>query len=181
MKEVWKDIEGYEGIYQISNLGAVKSLARVDAKGNNRVEKILKGIPTSDGYLRVHLCINTKRIKKPIHRLVAETFIPNPDNKPQVNHIDEDKTNNTLDNLEWVTAKENVNHGTAISRRAYKQRLSQKGKVVTAIDIATGEHNTYTSMKECARCLNINAAGIYQVLKGNYRHVKGYTFKHKEV
>lgn len=103
MKEVWKDIEGYEGLYQISNLGRVKRVA---------TGKVLKGGKDKDGYLMVKLYKNNIRSNKKIHRLVAEAFIPNPENKPQVNHADENKTNNSLDNLEWMTAKENINHGT---------------------------------------------------------------------
>ena len=107
MEEIWRDIEGFEGLYQVSNFGRIKRVT---------TGKILKGDKNNDGYLRVKLYKNNTKSNKSIHRLVAEAFIPNPENKPQVNHINEDKTNNSLDNsldnLEWMTAKENINHGT---------------------------------------------------------------------
>lgn len=179
MEEIWKDIKGYEGIYQVSNVGRVKGLRRYDSRGNLRNERILKPIPTSDGYLRVHLSKTASKRKTAIHRLVAEVFIPNPENKPQVNHIDEDKTNNIVDNLEWVTPKENINHATSLYRRAMTQRKTQGSTPIIAIDIANGEYNEYNSINECGRRLNINPSGIRQVLVRNYKQTKGYTFKYK--
>lgn len=106
MEEIWKDIKEYEGIYQVSNLGRVKSLK------HSKEGKLLKGRVTGKGYLSVALFRNSVRKSNSIHRLVAEAFIPNPENKPEVNHIDENKLNNDVSNLEWVTSKENSNHGT---------------------------------------------------------------------
>lgn len=181
MEEIWKDINGYEGLYQVSNFGRVKGLCRYDSRGNLRAERILKPTPTTDGYLRVHLSRKGEKRKRPIHRLVAQAFIPNPENKPQVNHIDEDKKNNVVTNLEWNTPKENINHGTSLYRRSLAQRKTQVGKAIIAIDIANGEYNEYYSINECTRQLNINPAGIRQVLLGNYKQTKGFTFKYKEV
>lgn len=111
MKEIWKDIKGYEGLYQISNLGRVKSLAR---KYKSRVckETIKKFSIDVKGYCKVNLCKNGKITYPRIHRLVAEHFILNPKKLPQVNHIDENKQNNRVDNLEWCDNKYNVNYGT---------------------------------------------------------------------
>lgn len=107
--EIWKDIEGFEGFYQISNYGEVRSLDRFDGirnlKGN-----ILKQNLKQNGYLQVGLRKQGKRKWFSVHRLVAKHFIPNPDKLPQVNHIDSNKQNNTVDNLEWVTAKANYKH-----------------------------------------------------------------------
>lgn len=116
MEEFWKDIKGYEGFYQVSNLGRVKSLAKYQ-KGNGgsifwRKETILKPANSGRGYLMVVLIKNKKRKSYILHRLVADAFIPNPYNLPQVNHKDENKTNNVVSNLEWCDNKYNSNYGT---------------------------------------------------------------------
>lgn len=103
--EIWKDVQGYEGLYQVSNLGRVKSLIRGYYW---QKERILKPRKNHDGYLRFTLCKDGKTKTFYIHRLVAVAFIPNPENKPQIDHINAIKTDNTVNNLRWVTAKENV-------------------------------------------------------------------------
>lgn len=106
--EIWKDIKGYDGLYQISNLGRVKSFGNVNS--NNSKERILKPGIDGVGYLLVILFKDGKAKTFRIHRLVAKTFIPNIENLPQVNHKDEIKTNNCVENLEWCTAKYNINY-----------------------------------------------------------------------
>lgn len=126
--EVWKDIKGYEGRYQISTLGRVKSL--VSHFGTE--ERIMKGQPVWTGYLRVCLTKDGKSKMHTIHRLVAETFIPNPQNKPIVNHIDGNITNNSIDNLEWVTYAENSNKSknvTTSERYNSKRVIDSNGKI----------------------------------------------------
>lgn len=115
--EVWKDIKDYEGIYQVSNFGNVKSL------GNefSRKERFLKLSPQSKGYLTVVLQKNATRKMVLVHRIVAEHFIGNTESKPQVNHINGDKTDNSIENLEWVSHKENLDH-------AIKNNLTLKGE-----------------------------------------------------
>lgn len=113
MKEIWKNIDGYEEIYQVSNLGRVKRLKKknIDVRAKSYIdEHILKNRKNNYGYLEVILHTNGKGHPKKVHRLVAETFIPNPDNKPQVNHKDYNTTNNHVNNLEWVTHSENIKH-----------------------------------------------------------------------
>ena len=121
MQEIWKDIKNYEGLYQVSNLGRVKSVERKVWCERNKSfkvlkERILKLWKSNCGYLRVVLCIDSKTRYHSIHRLVAEAFIPNPDSLPQVNHKDEDKTNNRIENLEWCSGEYNRNYGTRNER-----------------------------------------------------------------
>ena len=114
MQEIWKDIEGMEGCYQISNKGRVKALARIVQRkinGNIHIkEHIVKGSKDTKGYLQLDAKVNGKRIIKFIHRLVAEAFIENVNGYEQVNHKDGNKLNNDVTNLEWVTGKENIRH-----------------------------------------------------------------------
>ena len=165
-EEIWKDIEGYEGIYQVSNLGRVKRVTtgRILNSGKNR-----------GGYLYVNLCKQRVVSNKRIHRLVAQAFIPNPENKPQVNLIDEYKTSNMVSNLEWSTAKENTNHGT------HNERVSKTLSIpIIATNIKTGESKEFYGSRECARQLGLTHGNITSVLKGRYKQTGGYTFKYKE-
>ena len=110
MTEIWKDVKDYEGFYQVSNLGRVKSLDRFDRIHHHWKGKMLKLAMSRGGYLAVELNKNGKASKKSVHRLVAEVFVPNPLNKSMVNHLDGIKTHNTPDNLEWCTDSENKYH-----------------------------------------------------------------------
>ena len=114
--ETWKDIKGYEGYYQISDLGNVRSVDRFDGV-HERKGSILKPNLKQNGYMQVGLRKHSTRKWFGIHRLVAIHFIENPDNKPQVNHIDGNKQNNSVNNLEWVTEKENQNHAAQTGLR----------------------------------------------------------------
>ena len=165
MDEIWKDIEGYEGLYQVSNLGRVKSL---NYKRSGR-EKILKPDKSKTGYLYLCLYKNNKRNHCRIHRLVANAFIENPNNYPYINHIDECKSNNNISNLEWCSPKYNINHGTCIKRRVEKQ-----SKQIYCIENDT----IYKSISECGRKLHLSIGNISSVLNKRRKHTKGYTFKY---
>ena len=115
--EIWKDVKGYEGYYEVSNIGNVRSVDRMvkHSKGGLRIYKGKTLVPclSVDGYRLVHLSkLNVSEMKR-VNRLVAEAFIPNPDSLPQVNHLDENKLNNRVDNLEWTTHKENTRYSVA--------------------------------------------------------------------
>ena len=116
MIEEWRKIVGYEGLYEVSSLGRVRSLDRYDSINRFRKGRILKSGTDTGGYLFVQLSSNGNEKNHSVHRLVAEAFIPNPDNLPQVNHIDEDKSNNCVDNLEWCDREYNINYGTIKDR-----------------------------------------------------------------
>ena len=122
-KEIWKDIKGYEGLYKVSNKGKIKSKKR---RGNWK-ERILKFSKTKDNYYMVNLYKNGNIKRKRVNRIVAEAFIDNPLNKPQVNHIDGNKHNNNVENLEWVTCKENINHAFKNSLRTYEECIKLLG------------------------------------------------------
>lgn len=113
-EEIWKDVVGYEGLYVVSNLGVIKSTAKtVKFRGSVRgyPERYMKYTMHKKGYLTVGLCKNGKPTLYKVHRIVALSFIPNPNNNPMVNHKDGDKTNNRVANLEWATSRENTIHG----------------------------------------------------------------------
>lgn len=137
MQEIWKSVKGYEGLYEVSNYGNVRSLAHTTEIERNGIKikmphpsKILKPQKRQHGYLSV--CLygrggkNGRFKQASVHRLVAEAFVPNPRNCEEVNHIDEDKQNNRADNLEWCTHKENSNHGTRGARIGHSNKHSEK-------------------------------------------------------
>ncbi len=127
--EIWKDIKGYEGLYQISNYGRVKSIPRTKKHSYNGIahlkEKILKPIYIN-GYQRVSLCKNSKATYMFVHKLVANAFIKNPNNYPEINHIDENKANNIYNNLEWCTHSYNINYGTRNERVSQKEKETKR-------------------------------------------------------
>lgn len=135
MNETWKDIKGFEGFYQVSNLGRIKSITRKIINSGCFTGaclitgRILKqGIDTS-GYNFVNLCKDKKQRSLMVHKLVAIAFIPNPLNKPQINHLDYNPQNNNVGNLEWVTAKENGQHSVINHKKKIKHR-NAKGQFV---------------------------------------------------
>ena len=120
-KEIWKPIKEYEGLYEVSNLGRVKRVG----KSTNKTQAdggLMKLRIEKQGYLRVQLSKNNYRIKYSVHRLVAITFLPNLKNKPEVNHIDNNRINNEVNNLEWVTQKENQQHSVHQDRHSRGER-----------------------------------------------------------
>lgn len=157
--EVWADIEGYEGLYQVSTKGNVR---------NSRTGKILKGRPDKDGYLQVALRKDGKAKEHMIHRLVAEAFIPNPENKPTVDHINRVHVTNTADNLRWATREEQTHNSS----------VHDKKKPVVAY--CNGNRFVYPSRNKCAKELNLNKGAILMCLTGKQKTHKGYRFEYLE-
>lgn len=167
-KEVWKDIFGYEGYYQISNLGRVKSHGRYvkGAYGKYWKEgRILKHGKTTNGYDFVYLSVNNNKKNVMVHRIVAETFIPNPEKKETVNHINGNKKDNRVSNLEWNTYKENNHH--AIKTGLVKNRFNHKGSRPVGQYSENGVLiNTYPSLREASRKTGIR----HDAIRGNINH-----------
>lgn len=169
MLEIWKAIEDYEDLYQVSNLGRVKSL---NYKRTGK-ERILKpGYYTKYGHQDVNLCKDGVRTMKSIHRLVAEAFIPNPENKPCIDHIDCNPTNNCVYNIRWVSHKENSNNPLSIIH----QRDSKGGQPIYCFETDT----VYESTKEVERQLNVKSGNVSECCRGKRKSAGGYHFKYYE-
>ena len=149
MVEMWKDISGYEGLYQVSNFGRVKSLprtVRTRSGTGERSERIISGGTYSNDYNFVCLRKNGFNRNHSIHRLVAEAFIPNPSNLPTVNHIDGNKQNNYVENLEWCTQGENLKHAIKIGL------VESQCKIRRTVTVECGEHIvTFKTMSDCSK------------------------------
>lgn len=182
--EQWASIPGYEGLYEVSDAGRVRSLFRY--------KKILKTSPNKgNGYLYAQLFKNKKGKNMAVHRLVAMCFCKNPDNKPFVNHKDETRTNNNADNLEWVTHKENCNYGTAIQRRVehtnYANRKRNPAKQIEACSIPIAQYtkdgeliHIWKSASECCRANGWAISNVARASKGERKTAYGYVFKRIE-
>ena len=169
--EDWKDIAGYEGIYQVSNKGRVRSVClRHSSK-----PRVMKQRFAGRNYLYVGLSLNGVQKKYSVHRLVAKAFIPNPYNKPEINHINGDKTNNSANNLEWVTSRENKAH--AHKTGLYDEAISNSEIPVIAMDEKTGEEREYKSIIEAARILKLHPGSVARAAKGKYKAGK-YKFRY---
>lgn len=186
MVEVWKDIEGYEGLYQVSNLGRVKSLARyvknhsgkeyfVDERIKTVSERKRKGI--HQGYFGLQLYKDNKAKNCYVHRLVAEAFLPNTENKPTVNHIDGNKHNNRADNLEWNTYSENNIHAYITGLNDETHRRNCKGSIpVLQYDKNMNLIAEYPSMREAERQTGIDCTAIGHGIRKGWKY-GGYIWK----
>lgn len=175
--EIWKEVNGTNGALEVSSNGRVKS--------NLRDGRVLKPQIDNKGYLRIRVTLDRKRCSFKVHRLVAQAFLSNPECKPQVNHIDGNKQNNHVDNLEWTTNRENVKH--AISSGLFEPSFygaatsNERRKLkVEAINLESGEHMLFSSIADAERYFKTRH--ITDVLKGKRNSAKGHTFEyHKGV
>ena len=167
MEEIWKDIEGYENLYQVSNMGRVKSMG--NGNSNKSKEMIMKQTKNRKGYHMIRLCKEGVGKGFSVHRLVAQAFIPNPNNLPQVNHIDEEKTNNIVDNLEWCTAEYNVKYGTRTDKTS-KQilQITSENKVV----------RFWKSIRNVENVLGFSNSNIQKCCVGKKNTAYGYKWQY---
>ena len=168
MKEIWKDVIGYEGLYQVSNTGMVRSCdAYVQSKYGKRLRrgKNLRPTLNADGYLFLTLSKEGKTSNYRVNRLVAEAFLPNPEGFEVVNHKDKNKTNNLVENLEWCTAEYNTRYSSAKAILQYET----DGSFVAE----------WEAISDASRALGINLSNIAQCCRGFRKTAGGYMWKHK--
>lgn len=182
MKEIWKDVKGYEGIYQVSNLGSVVSLNRYDKYGRLKIGKIISTKINNRGYVQVHLHKNGKTQMALLHRLVAEVFIDNSKQLSQVNHKDENKQNNCVDNLEWCTNIYNRRYGNGInkmsSNRNYKNIVENKNKKILQFDLNKRFIRTWKYATEIKKELNINDTSVCLCCNGKQKTAGGFIWEY---
>lgn len=185
MKEIWKDIKNYEGYYQVSNTGKIRSLDRYIISKLKNTDKVkIKGktlkLVIRGSYYSIQLFKNGKYNQRPIHRIVAETFIANVQNKPQINHIDGNKLNNYIDNLEWCTQSENMKHAYDIGLKTKRYgKYNDKSKKVYQYDLSGNFIKKWYSTMDVERELGIKhyrVSGCYTNPKRN-KTAGGYIWK----
>lgn len=181
--EQWKDIEGYEGFYQVSNCGRVKSLARetnavIQMNTEDRIKKASqKG---KDGYLTVQLYKNNTAKSVYVHRLVAESFIPNPLKKKTVNHKNGNKQDNRVENLEWMTYKENNKHAYDTGLNDEKHRRNNRTSIaVRQLDVQGNLISEYPSMREAERQTGVTVSEISLGIKKGWNY-RGFTWEYAQ-
>lgn len=183
--EIWKDIQGYEGMYQVSNLGRVRSLDREIVTPHPRNPKYIHryikmgGIKSqrlnNKGYREVDLYKNNIQDTRTVHRLVATAFLPNPSHLPEVNHIDENPRNNRLENLEWVDRLQNVRHGTG------RQRMGRSHWTPVEQYTLDGQFiRRWECMQQAADELHLHMTKISAVCRGKAKTTGGYIWKYPE-
>ena len=172
--EIWKSLPGVTGV-EVSTFGRVRTLDRVISGGNGTRSlkgRVLKQRNTKDGYLQVQITINGKRATKKVHRLVAQTFIPNPGNLPQVNHKDCNRINNDVSNLEWCDGFYNQQY-----REKYGiSRAEATGHPLFAINLSTLKVSWFKTQHEAGRELGIRFGNINNVIKGRRKKAGGFWF-----
>ena len=175
--EIWKDIEGYEGLYQVSNRGRVKSLSRKVTNAMFSInEHFVKVVDNGHGYKSVSLWKDNKGKHFYVHRLVALAFVPNSNGYKYINHKDEDKSNNDVSNLEWCTAKYNCNYGNHTKKLKKSYILNGNNRPIDVYDMKGTFLKTFDCSNDVCRELNIGRRSLYSVCHGVVKSSKGYRF-----
>lgn len=181
MQEIWKNVKDFEGYYKVSNLGRVKSLERKVKTGIKHNEfvikkgKLLNNTLLNTGYYQVNLSKNGKTKKKQVHRLVAEAFLENPNNYKEINHKDENKQNNKVENLEWCDRKYNINWGTRTQKA--KEKLSKK---INMYNLNNEFIKQFSGINEASRIMNISTNTICLCCQGKRNKAGGYKWKYSD-
>lgn len=176
-KEYWRPIVGYEGLYEVSNFGRVKSLNY----NHTGKEKIMKPNKDKGGYLKVGLCKNGKRYQKLVHRLVAEAFLSNPYNLPEVNHINEVKTDNRVQNIEYCDRAYNSSYGTRNERIAKTEmNHPKKSKIVFQYSLDGTFIKEFPSVSQIEREIGFSHGNISRCCRGEFKQVYGYIWRYKD-
>lgn len=193
--EAWKDIKGYEGSYQVSDQGRVRSLDRLNSAGKRTKGIIRRQIKNKNGYLYVNLCRSGKSSNCPVHRLVASAFIPNPDNKYTVNHKNENKEDNRVENLEWMSLLENLRYGTHDERMAQtkkgmicgpdhpnfgkrgKEANTHKGKVIGISKCDPDDVVEFDTAADAARILHLSTGQLCESIHNSNKSCGGYYWR----
>ena len=192
MQEIWKDIKDFEGMYQVSNFGRARSVDRFDSMGRLHKGDIKAVSDNGKGYKIVRMYKDNKPKICYIHRLVATSFIENPDNKPEVHHIDSDRSNNKLENLQWVTSKENNNFPEHIksmkknpnwlkNSKSAMAKAREKAMVVNSYrtKFTRGDVSLeFSSLAEGARQLGLDKGCCTRVANGKQKHTHGYKIEY---
>ena len=199
----WRDILGYEGYLQVSDTGQIRSVERyVNHRGGSLMlikPKIIKSFPDPKGYLKVRTSVNNKKTCIKVHRAVAEAFIPNPEHKPQVDHIDGDKTNNNVSNLRWVSNRENFDYSVQngmreksfevlqrsinnpeIKRLAVLGAIKKCQKKTYCFDKSGNLIGVYNSAKEAAKAFGGIGSGVSACCRGDMPTYKGVVFRYEK-
>ena len=198
--EIWKPVVGYEGLYEVSSYGRVRSLDRIDSNNHPLKGVILKPYISNSGYLLVGLYKQQKRDRKLLHRLVAEAFIPNPDNKPEIDHINTIKIDNTVflnedgsinyekTNLRWTTRKENINNPLTKTKMQINARKRSKGKYgkenpaskpIIQYDKDSNFIKEWNCITDVERKMGYSVSNISSCLRGKSNTAYGYIWKYK--
>lgn len=186
--DVWQPIPDFQGLYEASKSGEIRSIARIDKRGKPWPTRTLK--PFRDGkkgYVAVCLLKDGVPTRAKVHRVIASVFVPNPRSAPQVNHINGDRSDNRASNLEWCTGSENVRHAFdqlgRVSSGGHAGKIGaahHASRAVVATNQSTGEVLAFGSSAEAARALGLASGSVPRVCSGKWKHAGGWSFRYEQ-